>query len=195
MSLTIAKRGRPARFLGKKEVFDAPIVGSIAAAMGGIRVERGTGSDEPLAAAAAALDGGEMVVMMPEGTIPRGPAFFEKPKGRWGAAKLAELSGAPVIPVGLWGTEQVWPRSSRLPNVLNLQSPPTVRVRVGAPVELAGRSPAADTKRIMAAIVDLLPDDAYTRRTPTAEELALTYPPGYRGDPDNETNRRPGRDL
>jgi putative phosphoserine phosphatase/1-acylglycerol-3-phosphate O-acyltransferase len=195
MSLTIAKRGRPARFLGKKEVFDAPIVGSIAAAMGGIRVERGTGSDEPLAAAAAALEGGEMVVMMPEGTIPRGPAFFEKPKGRWGAAKLAELSGAPVIPVGLWGTERVWPRSSRLPNVLNLQSPPTVRVRVGSPVELAGRSSSADTKRIMAAIVDLLPDDAYSRRTPTAEELALTYPPGYQGDPANETHRRPGRDL
>jgi putative phosphoserine phosphatase/1-acylglycerol-3-phosphate O-acyltransferase len=195
MSLTIAKRGRPARFLGKKEVFDAPIVGSIAAAMGGIRVERGTGSDEPLAAAAAALEGGEMVVMMPEGTIPRGPAFFEKPKGRWGAAKLAGLSGAPVIPVGLWGTEQVWPRSSRLPNVLNLQSPPMVQVRVGAPVELAGRSLEADTKRIMAAIVDLLPDDAYPRRKPTAEELALTYPPGYRGDPDNETQRRPGRDL
>jgi putative phosphoserine phosphatase/1-acylglycerol-3-phosphate O-acyltransferase len=195
MSLTIAKRGRPARFLGKKEVFDAPIVGSIAAAMGGIRVERGTGSDEPLAAAAAALEGGEMVVMMPEGTIPRGPAFFEKPVGRWGAAKLAGLSGAPVIPVGLWGTEQVWPRSSRLPNVLNLQSPPTIRVRVGAPVELSGRSLAADTKRIMAAIVNLLPDDAYTRHTPTAEELALTYPPGYRGDPENETKRRPGRDA
>jgi putative phosphoserine phosphatase/1-acylglycerol-3-phosphate O-acyltransferase len=169
VSLTIAKRGRPARFLGKKEVFDAPIVGSIAAAMGGIRVERGTGSDEPLAAAAAALDGGEMVVMMPEGTIPRGPAFFRKPKGRWGAARLAGLSGAPVIPIGLWGTEQVWPRSSRLPDVLNLQAPPTVRVRVGAPVELAGRSPAADTERIMAAIVDLLPADAYSRRKPPAE--------------------------
>ena len=29
------------RFLGKKEVFDAPIVGQVAAAMGGIRVDRG----------------------------------------------------------------------------------------------------------------------------------------------------------
>ena len=44
--------------------------------MGGIRVDRGTGSDEPLQAAADALEGGEMVAMMPEGTIPRGPAFF-----------------------------------------------------------------------------------------------------------------------
>jgi putative phosphoserine phosphatase/1-acylglycerol-3-phosphate O-acyltransferase len=195
MSLTIAKRGRPARFLGKKEVFDAPIVGPIAAAMGGIRVDRGTGSDEPLAAAADALAGGELVTMMPEGTIPRGPAFFRKPVGRWGAARLAQLSGAPIIPVGLWGTEQVWPRSSRLPNVLNLASPPTVRIRVGPPVELKGRSLEADTKRIMAAIVALLPDDAYARRRPTAEELARTYPPGYRGDPAREVGRRPGTDA
>ena len=140
MSIAIARSGRTARFLGKKEVFDAPIVGQIAAAMGGIRVDRGTGSDEPLQAAADALAGGEMVVIMPEGTIPRGPAFYRKPKGRWGAARLAQMTGAPVIPVGMWGTEKVWPRSSRLPNLLNLTDPPTVRVRVGGPVELVGRS-------------------------------------------------------
>ena len=63
MSLTIAKSGRPARFLGKKEVFDAPVVGPIAAAMGGIRVDRGTGSDEPLAAAAAAPERFEALVL------------------------------------------------------------------------------------------------------------------------------------
>ena len=194
MSLTIAKAGRPARFLGKKEVFDAPVVGSIAAAMGGIRVDRGTGGDEPLDAAVEALAGGEMVSMMPEGTIPRGPAFFRRPTGRWGAARLAQLSGAPVIPIGLWGTERVWPRSSRFPNVLNLTDPPTVRVRVGHPVELKGRSMEADTKRIMSAIVALLPDGAYSRRTPTANELAATYPPGYEGDPERETTRRPGTD-
>ena len=135
-----------------------------------------------------------MVTMMPEGTIPRGPAFFRKPVGRWGAARLAQLSGAPVIPVGLWGTEEVWPRSSRLPNVLNLTSPPRVKVRVGPPVELKGRSLDADTKRIMAAIVALLPDDAYTRRRPSTEELARTFPPGYEGDPIAEVGRRPGTD-
>ncbi len=194
MSLTIGKSGRPARFLGKKEVFDAPIVGPIAAAMGGIRVDRGTGSDEPLAAAAAALDGGEMVTMMPEGTIPRGPAFFRKPTGRWGAARLAQMTGAPVIPVGLWGTERVWPRSSRLPNVLNVTDPPTVRIRVGEPVRLVGRSLEADTKRIMAAIVELLPEDAYRRSKPSAEDLASTYPRGYSGDPTSESARRPGTD-
>jgi putative phosphoserine phosphatase/1-acylglycerol-3-phosphate O-acyltransferase len=105
------------------------------------------------------------------------------------------MTGAPVIPVGMWGTEKVWPRSSRLPNLLNLTDPPTVRVRVGGPVELVGRSLAADTKRIMDALVDLLPEDAYSNRRPSAEELALTYPPGYRGDPTKESTRRPGTDV
>jgi putative phosphoserine phosphatase/1-acylglycerol-3-phosphate O-acyltransferase len=118
--------------------------------------------------------------MMPEGTIPRGPAFFRRPKGRTGAARLAATSGAPVIPVGLWGTELVWPRSSRLPNVFNVTDPPTVRIRVGDAVGIKGRSAEADTKRIIDALVGLLPDDAYTRRAPSSEKLARTYPPGAR---------------
>lgn len=195
MSIVVGKSGRTARFLGKKEVFDAPVVGQIAAAMGGIRVDRGTGSDEPLRAAADALAGGEMVAMMPQGTIPRGPAFFDPEiVGRWGAAQLAHLSGATVIPVGLWGTEKVWPRASRGPKVLNFVDPPTVRVSVGAPVDIKRRSVPADTKRIMAAIVAELPDEARRHHTPSATELALTYPSGYDGDPDAEAARRPGSD-
>lgn len=195
MAMVVAKSGRTVRFLGKKEVFDAPIVGQLAAAMGGIRVDRGTGSDEPLEAAAAALAGGEMVAIMPQGTIPRGPAFFDpKLTGRWGAARLAHISGAPIVPVGLWGTERVWPRSARVPDVLNVTHPPKVSARVGSPVELKYKSVDADTKRIMKAITKLLPPEARERRQPTPEELARTYPPGYRSDPDAEVTRRPGTD-
>ncbi len=195
MGLALAQRGRPTRFLGKKEVFDAPIVGQAMRAMGGIRVERGTGSDEPLAAAAAALDAGQLVAMMPQGTIPRGPVFFDPVlKGRWGAARLAEMTGAPVIPVGMWGTERVWPRSERLPRIWNVTNPPLVTIRVGGPVPLKHASTDADTKRIMKAIADLLPPEARAKRTPTAEELARTYPSGYKGDPSKEEERRPGED-
>lgn len=195
LGMAIAKRGRPVRFLGKKEVFDAPIVGQLARAMGGIRVERGTGSDEPLAEAAAALEMGEIVALMPQGTIPRGPAFFDPElKGRWGAARLAALTGAPVIPVGLWGTEKVWPRSERLPNLLAIGHPPTVTVTVGKPVAgLKGQSPDAATKKIMAAITKLLPPEARKKHTPTSEELARTYPGGKVTDTDEQA-RRPGQD-
>jgi len=195
MAMVVAKSGRTVRFLGKKEVFDAPLVGAIAKAMGGIRVDRGTGSDQPLQAAVDALDGGELVAIMPQGTIPRGPAFFDPElKGRWGAARLAQLSGAPIIPVGLWGTEQVWPRNARIPRVLNITDAPRVTATVGKPVEVNHKSLEADTKRIMKAIVKLLPDQARRVHEPTAEELAATYPPGYHGDPTRESDRRPGND-
>ena len=198
ISVTVARSGRPLRFLGKAEVFDAPIVGQMAKAMGGIRVERGSGSDEPLWAAARALAAGELVAMMPQGTIPRGRAFFEPElKGRWGAAKLAATSGAPVIPIGIWGTEKVWPRSARVPNVANIARPPLVRVRVGEPVEgLTGDDVDADTTRIMAAIAALLPEEARQRREPTPAELAATFPNGKvpADGGEAELHRRPGSD-
>jgi putative phosphoserine phosphatase/1-acylglycerol-3-phosphate O-acyltransferase len=195
IAVTVARRGRPVRALGKKEVFDAPIVGNLAKAMGGIRVDRGTGSDEPLQAAEQALTAGELVAVMPQGTIPRGPAFFATElKGRWGAAKLAGSTGVPVVPIGLWGTEAVWPRNSRFPDVANIIDPPTVRLRVGEPITVAGNDPDEDTAAIMDAIADLLPSEARESRTPTAEELVRTYPAGYSGDPDEEAERRPGSD-
>jgi putative phosphoserine phosphatase/1-acylglycerol-3-phosphate O-acyltransferase len=195
VGLAIQQRGRVARFLGKKEVFDAPLVGAGARLMGGIRVERGTGSDEPLLEAAKALEAGEVIMLMPQGTIPRGPAFFEPElRGRWGAARLASMTKAPVIPLGLWGTEKVWPRNARLPN-MNPLNRPLVTVRAGPPVPLRYDDVELDTKEIMTAIVDLLPEEAKVRREPTPEEIARTYPPGYRGDPAREAERRPGSDT
>jgi putative phosphoserine phosphatase / 1-acylglycerol-3-phosphate O-acyltransferase len=195
MAIAISKTGRPVRFLGKKEVFDAPVIGQIATAMGGIRVERGTGSDEPLQAAAAALEAGEMVAIMPQGTIPRGIAFFDPVlKGRWGVAKLAAMTKAPVIPVGLWGTERVWPRNARLPQVFNLAQPPLVTVNVGLAVPFKYRSEEADTKKLMKAISSLLPPEGRDVYEPTDAELMATLPSGYTGDPRQEYKRRPGTD-
>jgi putative phosphoserine phosphatase/1-acylglycerol-3-phosphate O-acyltransferase len=195
MGLVIAKTGRNVRGLGKKEVFDVPLVGRLMKASGGIRVDRGTGSDEPLDAAIAAVEAGELLMIAPEGTIPRGKAFFDPVlKGRWGAARIAAATGAPVIPVGLWGTEKVWPRSSRLPK-FSLTDRPLVTATVGPPVGLKYRSADADTKKIMKALSALLPPEARVRRTPTPEELALTFPAGYHGDPEAELDRRPGTDT
>jgi putative phosphoserine phosphatase/1-acylglycerol-3-phosphate O-acyltransferase len=198
IGFAVARRGRPVRFLGKKEIFDAPVVGDVARAMGGIRVDRGTGSDEPLREAAAALDAGEVVVILPQGTIPRGEAFFDPVlKGRWGAARLAAMTRAPVVPLGLWGTEKVWPRRERLPRVWNLTAPPDVRVRLGDVVPLDYEDPDDDTRRIMQAIVELLPPEAREHREPTPEELALTLPSSAKasaGTSVHEADRRPGSD-
>ncbi len=195
MALAISKTGRTVRFLGKKEVFDAPVIGQIASAMGGIRVERGTGSDGPLQAAAEALAAGDIVAIMPQGTIPRGIEFFDPVlQGRWGAARLAALTKVPVIPVGLWGTEKVWARNARLPAMLNVVDPPLVTVKVGAPVDMKYRSQDADTKKLMRAIAALLPPEGRAKHVPTDEELAAALPAGYQGDPRARYTRRPGTD-
>lgn len=158
VAVLLARVGRPVRFLGKKELFDAPVVGQIAKALGGIRVDRGSGSDEPLEEAARTLDAGGAIMIFPQGTIPRGDAALDPVlRGKSGAARLAAMTRAPLVPIGLSGTEVVWPRESRLPNILEVLNPPTVRIRVGERVDLKYRSADADTKRIMSAIACVLP--------------------------------------
>jgi putative phosphoserine phosphatase/1-acylglycerol-3-phosphate O-acyltransferase len=181
LAIVASQLGRPVRFLAKRELFDAPVLGQLARALGGIPVDRGSRSDAPLRDARRALEAGEVVIILPQGTIPRGRQFYEPIlKGKTGAARLAAQTGAPVIPVGLWGTERVWPRSGRLPNVTNLLHPPTVRVRVGKTVRLGLFDAVADTAAIMAAIAAELPEGPSHLRDPTPDELARTFPPGHR---------------
>ncbi|HXW32243.1 MAG TPA: HAD-IB family hydrolase, partial [Acidimicrobiales bacterium] len=109
LAMVAARLGRPVRFLGKRELFDAPVIGQIARALGGISVDRGSGSDAPLRQARRALEAGEVVVVLPQGTIPRGRDFFEPVlRGKTGTARLAASTGAPVVPIGIWGSERVW---------------------------------------------------------------------------------------
>lgn len=182
--LAVFEGGRNPRGLGKKEVLDAPLIGPLVKASGAIRVDREGGGHEAYEAAEEALRGGEVVIIAPQGTIPRGQEFFEpRLQGKTGAARLAAATGAPVIPMGVWGTERVWPRSSRLPDLRRVLQRPEVRVRVGPPVRgLTGTDFEADTERVMSAIVDLLPAEARRRRDPTREELALTVPPDHQAD-------------
>ena len=96
-----------------------------------------------------------------------------------GAARLAHLTHAPVIPFAITGTEKVWPRSAKLPRMLtNPLTRPEVTVTFGEPVELKYRSVPRDMERVFDAITDLLPDEVRTPPRPTLAELALTYPDG-----------------
>ena len=94
-----ARIGRPVRFLGKQELFDAPVVGQLARALGGIPVDRGSGSGGPMREATARSRAGEVVIILPQGTIPRGEAFFDPVlQGKTGAARLAAATGRPGRP-------------------------------------------------------------------------------------------------
>jgi putative phosphoserine phosphatase/1-acylglycerol-3-phosphate O-acyltransferase len=119
-----------------------------------------------------------VVIVLPQGTIPRGERFFDPILvGHTGAARLAAETGAPVIPIGLWGTERVWPRSSRVPDFTALHHPPRVTVAVGPRVGLGLEDAVGDTAVLMEAITDLLPEEARIDHIPTQEDLDRTRPP------------------
>lgn len=97
--------GRRVRFLAKAELFENRWLGAVLCKLGQIPVQRGTAdASGALDAARRALAEGQCVVVFPEGTISRD---FDPMAGKTGVARLARASGAPVLPVGLWGTHRV----------------------------------------------------------------------------------------
>lgn len=153
--------GRPPRFLGKEGVFRTPVVGWILLRCGQIPVYRET-SDAANAVrdAIAAVERGECVVVYPEGTITRDPDMWPM-QGKTGAARIALLTGAPLVPVGMWGAQEVI-----RPYVKEFRILPrkTMRVVAGPPVDiddLRGRELDADvlaeaTDRLILAITALV---------------------------------------
>jgi putative phosphoserine phosphatase/1-acylglycerol-3-phosphate O-acyltransferase len=180
------RRGRKPRYLGKKEVFDVPIAGQLMRALGQIRVERGTGDATPLKLAIEALERGEAIGIFPQGTIPRAEAFFDPVlRGRTGVARLALATEAPVVPIALWGTERIWPRSHRLPRIGELVARRPVYAKVGEPMYLkpppGGKESSAAyhelTQQVLERIRDLLPESVRNPAPPTREQIQLATPP------------------
>jgi 1-acyl-sn-glycerol-3-phosphate acyltransferase len=99
------RRRRRVRFLAKSELFENPVLGALLRGAHQIPVYRGTAdSSGALAAAIEALARGECVAVFPEGTISQD---FEPMRGKSGTARLAQASGVPVVPVGLWGSHRI----------------------------------------------------------------------------------------
>ncbi|MFW5933595.1 MAG: lysophospholipid acyltransferase family protein [Actinomycetota bacterium] len=105
------RQRRRVRFVAKREVFDHRVIGPLMRAMGHIRVDRGGDTQAALREAAAALRGGDVVGMFPEGTISRS---FVPLAGRSGAAQMALEAGAPLVPGAVWGSQRLHVRSGSL---------------------------------------------------------------------------------
>jgi len=140
---------RVPRFLAKRELFvGGGLVPRIMRGAGQIPVDRDH-ADAPRAldAAVAALRRGETVVIYPEGTVTKDPGRWPM-QARTGVARLALLSGAPVVPVAQWGTQDVLD-TARSPRTV-LRPRRRVCFRVGPPVDLSawtGQEPTAAVLR------------------------------------------------
>lgn len=127
--------GRWVRYLGKVQLFHAPVIGWFARRCGQIPVERHSErAKDALAAAEAALGAGKLVAIYPEGTLTGDPAMWPM-KGKTGAARLALVTDVPVIPIGQWGAHFFLPDGKPgFPLVLSRSH--VFRVSAGDPVDL-----------------------------------------------------------
>ncbi|WP_020523349.1 lysophospholipid acyltransferase family protein [Catelliglobosispora koreensis] len=131
----VYESGRWPQFLAKESLFRLPVAGKILEWCRQVPVRRGTiEAARALDDAVEALRNNGTVVIYPEGTITRDPDLWPM-KGKTGAARLALLTGAPVIPVAMWGAEEIYDR--RKPSKkLRLRPRTPVWVWAGPPVDL-----------------------------------------------------------
>lgn len=160
--LVAAIARRRLRYLGKHTMWKYDLPGRFFTAMGGIPVRRGSADREALRACVTALEHGEPVVVFPEGQRRTGPVvedLFEGP------AFVAGRTGAPIVPVGIGGSEEAMPPGSRwikpVKVVLVVGDP------IPAPVGEDGRRPSRrlvrETTDELQARLQVLFDDAQQR--------------------------------
>lgn len=127
---------RVPRFMAKDTLFKGNgIVGRVMRGAKQIPVYRRT-ADASLALrdAVAALDRGECIVIYPEGTVTRDPGKWPM-QAKTGVARLALLSGAPVVPVAQWGAQEIL--DSYHASGFHPLPPKRISVVAGPPVDLS----------------------------------------------------------
>jgi 1-acyl-sn-glycerol-3-phosphate acyltransferase len=150
----VDKAGRRPRYLAKTELFQDKRIAWILKGAKQIEVRRGT-KEAPMALdhAFESLERGEVIVVFPEGTITTDPDLAPLP-AKSGTARLALGSDAPLIPCGLWGTQNIWPK-----NYAKHLWPPgqDILARIGEPMDVSGapESPKG-WKEVSTAVMDAI---------------------------------------
>ncbi|HEX7950300.1 MAG TPA: lysophospholipid acyltransferase family protein [Candidatus Limnocylindrales bacterium] len=159
----IPRLGRRIHWLGKRELFSWPIVGWVAANGGVHPVDRDSADVEAFRLATRILEGGHVLFVFPEGTRSPDGALQE---ARDGVALLALRSGAPIVPIGIGGSNRVWPKGQRFPHPGG-----HVVIRVGRPFRpLDELPPGTDRKTAKGLVTRMI-----------MERIAALLPAGQRG--------------
>jgi 1-acyl-sn-glycerol-3-phosphate acyltransferase len=154
---------RRIHWLGKKELFDWPIVGWLARNGGVHPVDRDAADVDAFRLAKRILDEGHVLTVFPEGTRSPDGRLQE---ARDGVAMLAMRTNATIVPIGIGGSDRVWPKGRLLPRPGG-----RVTMHVGTPFRLGDELPEGLDRRA-----------AKGRATTTImRRIAALLPPRQRG--------------
>lgn len=163
---------RRVTFLAKAEYFEGSGISGwltrrFFLGMGHVPVRRGNGRAAwaALRVAQDVLARGGALVIYPEGTRSLDGRLY---RGRTGVARLTLLTGAPVVPVALAGTERVQPVGSRIPR------PHPVTVRFGPPLTFTEYAGRAHQVSVLRAVTDKIVDSI---RVLSGQEYVDSYHP------------------
>jgi 1-acyl-sn-glycerol-3-phosphate acyltransferase len=145
--------GRWPVFLAKSPLFRLPVLGWLLRAVDQTPVNRGTvDAVKALDAAIAALKDGKCVLIYPEGTTTKEPDLWPM-RGKTGAARLWLSTGAPVVPIAMWGPQRLFdPRTRKLRPVPRTP----VSVVAGPPLDLSAWQGASANTRTLNEITDYI---------------------------------------
>jgi 1-acyl-sn-glycerol-3-phosphate acyltransferase len=125
-------------FMAKEELWKQAWFGRILVSFGVFPVHRSGTDRESVRRAEEVLRRGELLVMFPEGARRFGEKVDELEEG---VAFLAARTGAPIVPVGIFGSERAMPKGARL------AKPIGITVSVGEPILIAPRDPGRRVPR------------------------------------------------
>ena len=118
-------------FMTKDEMWENKWLGSLLLTVGAFPVHRESADREALQRAEEVLRKGQALVLFPEGTRREGPVIEDLMEG---AAFLAARTGAPIVPVGIGGTDLAMPKGSAIPK------PRTIQVVIGPAIPAPPRT-------------------------------------------------------
>jgi cytidylate kinase len=177
--------GRRLNWLGKRQVFDVPVLGWLARHGGIHAVERSAVDVEAFRIAQRILAAGHPLAVFPEGTRSHDGSLREVKDG---LALLAQRTGVPIVPVGIVDSDRVWPRGRRLPRIGG-----RIIVRVGQPFVLPRearssgperrRAKGAATREMMGRLAALLPPRQRGVYADAVPDPALTTAQPLPGEP------------
>jgi 1-acyl-sn-glycerol-3-phosphate acyltransferase len=137
VALFVHQAGRYPFFLIKSSAFDVKLIGPFLRTCGQLPVHRdqadATRVVKELKDAENSLRAGGCLIVYPEGTASRDPDLWPM-TGKTGVARLALVTGAPVIPVAHWGAQVILPYGSKKPHLVPRH---LVRMLAGPPADLS----------------------------------------------------------